>query len=31
MENQRLDEPKETELLHQVKGGDFAAFQQLDA
>ncbi len=31
MENQLLDEPTETDLLHQAKGGDFAAFQQLVA
>ncbi|MFN7894175.1 MAG: RNA polymerase sigma factor [Pirellula sp.] len=31
MENQLLDEPTETELLHQAKLGDFAAFQKLVA
>jgi RNA polymerase sigma-70 factor, ECF subfamily len=31
MENQLLDEPTETELLHRAKVGDFAAFQQLVA
>lgn len=29
MENQLQDEPTETDLLHQAKGGDFAAFQKL--
>jgi RNA polymerase sigma-70 factor (ECF subfamily) len=29
MENQLSDEPTETDLLHQAKGGDFAAFQKL--
>ncbi len=28
MENQLLDETTETELLHQAKSGDFAAFQK---
>jgi RNA polymerase sigma-70 factor (ECF subfamily) len=31
MENQLLDEPTETALLHQAKAGNFAAFQQLVA
>ncbi len=31
MENQLLDDPTETELLHQAKLGDFAAFQKLVA
>jgi RNA polymerase sigma-70 factor (ECF subfamily) len=31
MENQLLDEPTETDLLHQAKAGNFAAFQQLVA
>lgn len=31
MENQLLDEPTETDLLHQAKLGDFAAFQKLVA
>ena len=31
MENQLQDEATETDLLHQAKGGDFAAFQQLVA
>ena len=29
MESHLLDEPTETDLLHQAKAGDFAAFQQL--
>lgn len=29
MENQLLDKPTETELLHQAKAGNFTAFQQL--
>ena len=29
MENQLLDEPTETDLLHEAKEGNFAAFQQL--
>lgn len=31
MENQLLDEPTETDLLHQAKAGNFIAFQQLVA
>lgn len=31
MENQLLDEPTETDLLHQAKAGNFTAFQQLVA
>ena len=31
MEKQLLDEPTETDLLHQAKAGKFAAFQQLVA
>lgn len=31
MEEQLLDDPTETELLRQAKGGDFSAFQELTA